>query len=120
MTRAAPDFAEPCFRRVKEAKDAVWVGARIHRTCHCTPNGGDKSAPHAWRDTCDRYPHLAAERNGKPVPVEWVWTSGEPITEAYYRFLIDDLEHARLYRPDSPEANPKKAIDWNTLPPPRF
>ncbi len=121
MTRAAPDFATPCFRRIKENSRGVWVGARIHRTCMCTVNGTDDSEPHAWRDSCDRYPHLAADCNGAPCSVEKVWTSrGDEITEDYYLYLIDDRDHAVKYRPDSPEANARKPVDFNTLPPPRF
>ena len=119
MTRAIAS-PEPCLRQVKEAKDAVWVAARIHRTCHCTVNGGDKSSPHPWRGTCDRYPHLAAEVNGRAANVDRVWTSGEDITEGEYLYLMADREHARRHRPDSPEANPRRAIDFDTLPPPEF
>lgn len=114
------DAPEPCFRQIKQAKDAIWVGARIHRTCRCTPNGGDESAPHAWRVTCDRYPHLAAEINGKRAGVERVWTSGETIDEAEYDYLIADRAWHRRHQPDSPEANPDRAIDWNTLNPPNW
>ena len=111
---------EPCLRKVRRVRGGAWLAARIHRTCHCTPNGGDESAPHPWRMTCDRYPHLEAEIDGETADVMRVWTAREEITEGEYRYLMDDREHARLYRPDSPEANPHKPIDWNTLPPPGF
>ncbi len=111
---------QPCYRQVKETKGGVWVGARIHRTCHCTVNGGDESAAHPWRGTCDRYPHLEAEINGRPANVDRVWTSGQEIDETEYLFLIDDRKHAVRYRPASPEANPRKPVDFNTLPPPQF
>ena len=117
MTRRI-DKPEPCLRQLKRVKDGVWLPARIHRTCHCTVNGGDESAPHDWRDTCDRYPHLEAEINGRPADVNRVWTSGEAIDEAEYRYLMDDREHARRHRPDSPEANPERPVDFDTLPPP--
>lgn len=114
------DTPEPCYRQVKKAKGGVWVGARIHRTCHCTPNGGDESAPHPWRVTCDRYPRLAAEINGKFAGVDRVWMSGETIDEAEYDYLIADRIWHRHNLPDSPEANPDRAIDFNTLAPPTF
>ncbi len=120
MTRAAPDFAKPCYRRIREVRGGVWVGARIFRNCHCTIGGGDDSLLHPWTDACDRYPHLQAERNGMSVPVEWVWTSGEEIEEWMYRFLIAHREHAVKHRPDSAEANPRKPVDWNTVDPPKF
>ena len=121
MTRAAPDFAEPCLRRMKRVSGGAWVAARIHRTCHCTINSyPEDCSPHPWRITCDRYPQLEAEIDGRPADVDRVWTSGEDIDEAEYRYLLADLDHARLYRPDSPEANPFKPTDFNTLPPPEF
>ena len=119
MTRAI-GTPQPCYRQVKEVKDGVFVPARIHRTCHCTINGGDESMAHPWRDTCDRYPHLEAEINGRPTGVDWIWTSGEEIDEAEYLYRMAVFEHDRRHRPDSPEANPRKPIDFNTLPPPRF
>lgn len=117
--RTQPDHKpEPCFRQIKRVKGAVWLAARIHRTCHCTVNGGDESAPHPWRDTCDRYPHLAAEIDGKPAPLDRVYAWGEEIDEAEYDYLIADRAHARRHRPESPEANPGRPVDFDTLPPP--
>ncbi len=114
------DRPEPCLRQVKQVRGGVWLAARIHRTCHCTINGGDHNAAHAWCDTCDRYPPLEAEIDGKPADVDRVWTSGKDIDEAEYRFLIDDRAHARQHRPDSPEANPRQPVDFMTLAPPEF
>jgi len=117
MTRVI-DRPEPCLRQVKLKKGGVYVAARIHRTCHCTVNGGDENAPHDWCDTCDRYPRLEAEINGKPAGVDRVWTSGEEIEEAEYHYLMADREHARRHRPNSPQANPGQAVDFDTLAPP--
>ena len=116
----AIDRPEPCLRQIKLAKGGVWLAARIHRTCHCTPNGGDDGAPHDWRGSCDRYPQLEAEIDGKPASVGRVWTSGEAIDEAEYLYLMADRAHACRHRPDSPEANPHQAIDFDTLQPPQF
>lgn len=112
---AAP---EPCLRQMRLVRGGAWVAARIHRTCHCTIGGGDLDKPHPWRGTCDRYPPLEAEIDGKPAGVDRVWTAGEDIDEAEYRFLIDDRAHARQHRPDSPEANPRQPIDFDTMAPP--
>ena len=115
------DKPQPCFRRVKEGKGGVWVAARIHRTCHCTIHGGDDNAPHPWRMSCDRYPQLEADINGKPRDPYLVWaTRGEKISEGHYLYLIDDREHAVRYRPESPEANPRQPVDFNSIPPPQF
>jgi len=119
MTRVI-DRPEPCLRQVKQVKGGVWVPARIHRTCHCTINGGDWNKPHPWRATCDRYPQLAAEINGRPSDVDRVWTSGEDIDEAEYLYRMALCKYARHHLPDSPEANPRKPVDFDTLPPPEF
>ncbi len=118
MNRAI-DRPEPCLRQLKQSRGGVWVAARIHRTCHCTING-DHNAAHDWLDTCDRYPPLEAEINGRPADVDRVWTSGEEIAEDEYHYLMADREHARRHRPDSPEADPGKPIDFDTLVPPEF
>jgi len=53
-----------------------------------------------------------------PLEVERVWPfcAKEPIDEAEYRFLVADAAHAREWRPDDPKAEPRKAVDFNTLP----
>ncbi len=119
MTHQA-DKPQPCFRQVKEVKGGVFVPARIHRTCCCTIHGTDESLAHPWRDTCDRWPHLAAEINGRATGVDRIWNSGEEITEAEYLYRMDVFEFDRRNRPESPEANPRRPIDWMTLPPPQF
>jgi len=120
MSRAI-DRPEPCLRQLKQAKGGVWVPSRIHRTCHCTINGyPEDNSPHPWRDTCDRYPRLEAEINGRPADVDRVWTSGRRVTMAEYLFLKADRAWAREHAPQSPEANPWRPIDLNTLAPPNF
>ena len=53
-----------------------------------------------------------------PLDVETVWPhcAKEPIAESEYRFLVADAAHARDWRPDHPKANPRKPVDFNTLP----
>lgn len=46
----------------------------------------------------------------------WPYVAREPITEEEYRFLVADADHARTWRPDHPKAQPRKAVDFNTLP----
>ena len=116
---------EPCLRQIllakyEPAKGRVYVVARIHRPCHCTVNGGDENASHPWCDTCDRYPQLVAEIDGSPAGVDLVWSSGEEIDEHEYLYRRAVAVWARQHAPDSPEANPRQPINFNTLPPPRF
>lgn len=48
--------------------------------------------------------------------VAWPYCAKEPITQAEYRFLVADAAHARDWRPDDPKTEPRKAVDFNTLP----
>lgn len=48
---------------------------------------------------------------------EWSWLAGHPITEAEYKYLMADAEHAREYRPDDPKANPRKPVDLDKMKP---
>ena len=98
---------------MKLTQGGVFVSAIIYRPCPIEMH------PETFQ-WIDRYPHLAAEVNGRPADVNRVWTSGEGIDEAEYLYLMDDREHARRHRPDSPEANPHQAIDFDTLAPPQF
>ena len=121
MTRAAPDFAEPCLRKVLRVSGGRrWVAARIHRTCHCTIHGGDDSTPHPWRESCDRYPHLVAEIDGEPASIERVWTARREIKQHEFDYLTAVSRHIEEHEPDAYDADPYKPIDWNTLPPPSF
>lgn len=45
----------------------------------------------------------------------WPQCSGDEITEAEYRFLLAQRQHATQYQPDSPFANPRKKVDWLTV-----
>ena len=111
---------EPCFRQVKEVKDGVFVPSRIHRTCHCTIGGGDENSPHAWRDTCDRYPHLVAEIDGASASVEKVWTAREEIEQHEFDYLTALSRHIAENEPNAYDADPYQAVDFGTLPPPQF
>lgn len=95
------------------------IAARIHRPCHCTINGGDTNAEHPWRPTCDRYPPLAAEQNGKPINPFALWPRviGSEITEAEYRYLTDNAEWCRVHAPEEPSARPGERIDLRQQPP---
>lgn len=45
----------------------------------------------------------------------WPECSGDEITEAEYRYLLAQRQHAQQYQPDSPFANPRKKVDWLTV-----
>lgn len=52
-----------------------------------------------------------------PLDVERAWPhcAKDPITEAEYRYLVAHAEWAREHAPDHPKANPRKAVDFNTV-----
>ena len=103
MTREI-DRPEPGFFKLRMVSAGPFVPAIIYRTCHCTVNGGDDSAPHPWRGTCDRYPRLEAEINGKSVEVLRVWQSGRPIDQAEHEYLCADREWCHRHAPARLEA----------------
>ncbi len=53
-----------------------------------------------------------------PLEIEraWPYCAGEPITESEYRYLLAHAEWARQHQPEHPRAQPRKAVDFNTLP----
>lgn len=93
------------------------VPARIWRPCHCTVNGGDDNRQHDWSETCDRFPPLACDVDGRAVdPAEaWTWLAKNPISRREYEFMAADAEWCRRHAPGDPKANPRQRVDWNTL-----
>ncbi len=110
MTRAIAS-PEPGFFRMKLTRGGIFVAAIIWRPCRIESN------PETFQ-AVDRWPHLEAEIDGKPADVDRVWTSGRRIPIAEYQFLKADRAWAREWAPQSPEANPRVAIDFDTLTPP--
>ena len=76
------DAPEPGWFRLRLARAAPPVGARIYT----------------------RLGQLVAEINGAEADVDAVWTSGEAISEAEYRRLIE-----------APPADPTKAVDYRAM-----
>ena len=76
------DAPEPGWFRLRLARGAPPVGARIYT----------------------RLGQLVAEINGCEADVDAVWTSGEAISEAEYRRLIE-----------APPADPTKAVDYRAM-----
>lgn len=46
----------------------------------------------------------------------WPYAAREPISESEYRFLVAHSFWAREHAPDHPKAQPRKSIDFNTIP----
>lgn len=53
-----------------------------------------------------------------PLDVERVWPhcAKDPVSEAEYRFLVSHAAWAREHQPDHPKAQPRKPVDFHTLP----
>lgn len=126
MPRSSADpidlnIPEVGFYRVQRRSGAPWLPARIYRECCCTINGGEWQAPHAWEPTCDRFNpwQIRCEVDGHPESVVdwWVQLAKEPITEADYRFRVDDVAYKRANEPWLPESRPTERIDLRTTEP---
>lgn len=94
---------------IKLAKGAVEVGACIqYERTHFEPGNPE--------NLMDRSAILTARVNGEIVPLDRVWlTRGRVVDKAEYDWLVADRAWAKKHRPDSPEANPSKKIDWKTV-----
>jgi hypothetical protein len=51
------------------------------------------------------------------VEKAWPFCARDPITEAEYTYLVAHAGWAREHAPDHPKAQPRKAVDFNTLMP---
>lgn len=45
----------------------------------------------------------------------WTWVCKEPISEATYLYMRDNLAWMAEHEPDSPEANPHLTIEWGKV-----
>lgn len=94
----------PGFYRVRLRKDAPWSPVKIWT------EGETDEAGNLIEDL-----QYFCEVNGRSVDpwryAERVNLSGEAISEADYRYMIDMGVWARAYAPDMPEANPDQPID---------
>ena len=66
------------FFKMRAYSRGPWVPATIYRPLAIEPWTGE---------IMDRWPQLMAEKNGKEIPVEEVWTWGTQITEDEYKWL---------------------------------
>jgi len=97
MSERHANGIRPGFFLTKLVKDGPLLPARIWRPCHCTVNGEET---HDWQPTCDRFPALLAEANGKPADVMTVWMYHDEITEAEF-----------WQRTNNPITNPNQAVN---------
>ena len=108
------DLPQTGYFEVKMVKGGVGVAARLWRPCQCTIHGPDV---HDWLDTCDRYPRMVGDINGRERDREsavwWVWLGGRMIDRKMYDYLLADAEWCRLHAPDEPRGKPWRPADIN-------
>ena len=108
------DRPSPGTYRMKRTKGGIWVPVLIWRPCVCTIGG----ELHDWTEDCDRFPQLRALVDGwEDMDPQPIWTWCHPIEQAEYEFLVADHGWARSHAQDLPEANPRQAVNLNTMKP---
>ena len=112
MTRRI-ERPEPGFFRLKLTRGGPWVAAIIFQPCPI------EFEPETFQ-AVDRVYHLQAEIDGRPVDLSRIWGYGRRVSMAEYLYLKATSAWARQYAPKAPEANPRQAIDFDSLAPPRF
>lgn len=90
-------------------------------------------APVVDGEELDRSPRWCVEIDGRTdrtekdadgyrcrVPLDvldaWPYCAREPITAAEYAYLVAHAAWARDHAPDHPKAEPRKPVDFNTIP----
>lgn len=65
---------------------------------------------------------LRCEINGEPADADeaWSYLCSAPISEAEFDYMTERGRWAAWYAPHEPAANPRRTIDWLTLPAPTF
>ena len=107
------------YYRARMAKDAVFIPVMVW---HGLPlvDGEDVDRNPRWQCLVNVEKTARAVLMGDSLPIEVdgvTLRNIEPIKEHEYRFMVADAAHARNWRPNDPQADPKKPIDFNTLPP---
>ena len=104
------DINEPQegFYRRRLVRGGPWVAARIW----WVRGDSDQESGHHMSD--DVLHCVVNGRNRNPYH-EWLYLSGQPITEAEFNFMVDDAAHARAHRHDDPKAHPDKPINLGKM-----
>lgn len=113
-------MSEPRFFRARLAKAAPFIGVRmffgppivdgeeLDRSPRLQVTVGHDTTSHAV---------LMLGSDDIPVEVEDVLLrSVEPVTQAEWQFLVAHQSWATDHAPNHPKAEPRKAVDFNTIP----
>ena len=107
MSRLIVDQPQPGFYKRKLTKGGPYIGVMLFYSC-----------PFFFADdgnvTVERSRPLLCQVNGEWADpfTEWSWIAGNRITEAEFRYLLADADHAQQYRPAAPRANPRQTVDF--------
>ena len=121
----------PEYFRLSLVRKGPEVPARRGRFCQCTINGEDE---HEWRHSCDRYPAITNEINGREVGwwrfYERAEIFGISITKGEFDYMTALAAWCKKHDPSNPVARPYAPIlvekpeddkiewtDYNTLAP---
>lgn len=102
-----PDMPQCGFYKRKLVMGGPFVAARIWREPYIDEFG---------QETDQEILRCVVGGKVKDPYQEWVRLSMNPIRAAEYEFMTSDASHARVWRPDSPQANPDKPIDLRQSP----
>lgn len=106
-----PDVPQCGYYRRRLVKGAAPVPACVWREAEIDINGEPTG-----RDV------LFCTVNGerKDPTSEWARLAMDAISEAEFRFMVADADHARAHRPDDPKASPHQPVDYLKIPLPTF
>jgi len=121
---------EPGYFSMRLGKGARLVAARIYRPCPMVEPCRDvmiggivypdiepgEVCAADWCRPLDRSRPLRADIAGKPCDPLKIWENGTFSTRAEWEYLTADLEWAKKYAPDTPQARPTQAIDLGKQP----
>jgi hypothetical protein len=107
------------FYRVRRVPKGPWIGCEvtIQDAMLFVVEDGAPSA-HGWSLDAlpDEIDEATAAGRGFTHPVLRLLLWGERIEEGEYRLLISTSAWARTNSPQSPQANPDKSVDTNSIP----
>lgn len=108
MSAPRIDRPQPGFYKTRLVRGGPWVAGRIYEIPPLDPDTGE---------LLDRPVMLAGEIGGAEVQIDEAWLKlmGNPIGEAEYRYLSSVAQWAGAYDPNSPEANPRSAVDLRQM-----
>ncbi len=110
VDETGPFDPKPGFYRTRLRSQGVFVHARIWWT------GGDPD-PETGELTSDETLHGEIDGRSFDPDADDRHLFFDPITEAEYRFMVDDAAHARAHRPDDAKATPYEPIDLGRMKP---